>query len=51
PGCCAVLECRNEAQHAGGDHLIFIGRVEGCSRQDKVPLVFHGGRYRVLGDA
>ena len=50
-GCCAVLECRNEAQHAGGDHLIFIGRVEGCSRQHKAPLLFHGGRYRVLGDA
>lgn len=51
PGCCAILECRNETQHAGGDHLIFIGRVEGCSRSDRAPLVFHGGRYRVLGDA
>lgn len=49
-GCCAVLECRNEIQHAGGDHLIFIGRIEGCSRMDKAPLVFHGGRYRILGD-
>ena len=49
-GCCAVLECRNEVQHAGGDHLVFIGRVEGCSRQDKAPLVFHGGRYRQLRD-
>lgn len=50
-GCCANLECRNEAQHAGGDHLIFIGRVENCTRQDKAPLVFHGGRYRALDDA
>ena len=49
-GCCAVLECRNEIQHAGGDHLIFIGRIESCSRMDKAPLVFHGGRYRILGD-
>lgn len=49
-GCSAVLECRNEAQHAGGDHLIFIGRIENCSRQDKAPLVFHGGRYRILGE-
>ncbi|MCZ7653181.1 MAG: flavin reductase family protein [Rhodocyclaceae bacterium] len=47
-GCCAVLECRNEIQHAGGDHLIFIGRIEGCSREDRAPLVFHGGHYRVL---
>ncbi|MBZ0133642.1 MAG: flavin reductase family protein [Rhodocyclaceae bacterium] len=49
-GCCAVLECRNEIQHAGGDHLIFIGRIEGCSREDRAPLVFHGGHYRVLSD-
>ncbi len=49
-GCCAVLECRNENQYAGGDHLIFIGRVETCSRQNKPPLLFHGGRYRNLGD-
>lgn len=47
-GCCAVLECRNEAQHAGGDHLIFIGRVERFARQERAPLLFHGGRYRVL---
>jgi flavin reductase (DIM6/NTAB) family NADH-FMN oxidoreductase RutF len=50
PGCCAVLECRNETQHAGGDHLIFIGRVEGCSRSDRPPLVFQGGCYRQLRD-
>ena len=47
-GCCPTLECRCEAQHAGGDHLILIGRVEGCSRRDQAPLVFHGGRYRSL---
>ena len=50
-GCCATLECRNEAQHAGGDHLIFIGRVERFARQARAPLLFYGGRYRVLGDA
>jgi flavin reductase (DIM6/NTAB) family NADH-FMN oxidoreductase RutF len=47
-GCCAVLECSNEAQHAGGDHLIFIGRVERFSRQAAAPLIYHGGRYRSL---
>lgn len=50
PHCCAVLECRNEAQHAGGDHLIFIGRVERFERGDRPPLVFHGGCYRTLRD-
>jgi flavin reductase (DIM6/NTAB) family NADH-FMN oxidoreductase RutF len=44
-GCCARFECRNEAGHAGGDHIIFIGRVERFDRQERPPLVFHGGRY------
>lgn len=48
PGCCATLECRNDAQHAGGDHLIFIGRVERFARREAAPLLFHGGRYRAL---
>jgi flavin reductase (DIM6/NTAB) family NADH-FMN oxidoreductase RutF len=50
PGCCAVLECRNELQHDGGDHLIFIGRVERFGRSAAPPLVYHGGRYRFLKD-
>ncbi|MBM3390814.1 MAG: flavin reductase family protein [Betaproteobacteria bacterium] len=49
-GCCAVLECRNEVQHEGGDHLIFIGRVERFGRSEAPPLVYHGGRYRSLRD-
>ena len=43
--CSARFECRNETHHAGGDHLIFIGRVERFERQEREPLVFHGGRY------
>jgi flavin reductase (DIM6/NTAB) family NADH-FMN oxidoreductase RutF len=48
PGCCAWFECRNEMRYPGGDHLIFVGLVEGFHRQDKLPLVFHRGRYREL---
>ncbi|MBI4754113.1 MAG: flavin reductase family protein [Betaproteobacteria bacterium] len=48
PGCCAWFECRNEARHAGGDHIIFVGRVERFAREDRAPLLFHGGRYRRL---
>ena len=44
-GCCAVFECRTEVTHPGGDHLIFIGRIERFSREKRDPLVFHGGRY------
>jgi flavin reductase (DIM6/NTAB) family NADH-FMN oxidoreductase RutF len=50
PGCCAWFECGNDARHAGGDHLVFIGRVERFSAHAKEPLVFHGGRYRRLAD-
>lgn len=49
PGCCAWFECRNEAQHPGGDHLIFVGRVERFSRSDRRPLLFQGGAYHALG--
>jgi len=48
PGCCAWFECRNELRHAGGDHLIFVGHVENFHRDEKPPLIFHGGRYRSL---
>ena len=59
PGCCAWFECRNETrhaggdvdEHAGGDHLIFVGLVEKFRRTDQPPLLFHGGQYRTLGPA
>lgn len=48
-GCCAWFECANELQHAGGDHLIFVGRVERFAQGETTsPLIFHGGRYREL---
>lgn len=47
-GCSAWFECRSEARHPGGDHLILIGRVERFRRESKPPLIFHGGRYREL---
>jgi flavin reductase (DIM6/NTAB) family NADH-FMN oxidoreductase RutF len=51
PGCCAIFEVANETAHAGGDHTIFIGRVERFSETpDLAPLLFHAGRYRELAD-
>ncbi len=48
-GCSAWFECSNEAQYPGGDHLVFIGRVERYARGDGAePLIFHAGRYRQL---
>jgi flavin reductase (DIM6/NTAB) family NADH-FMN oxidoreductase RutF len=47
--CCAWFECAHEAHYAGGDHLIFVGRVERFSvGDDDSPLIFHGARYRTL---
>ena len=47
--CCAWFECANEIQYPGGDHLIFVGRVERCALgESESPLVFHNGRYRQL---
>jgi len=48
PGCCARFECRNEMRYPGGDHVILIGFVESFHREEKPPLIFHGGRYRSL---
>lgn len=49
PGCLAWFECANEIRHEGGDHLIFIGRVERVTvGEAKPPLVFQGSRYREL---
>lgn len=48
-GCCAWFECSNEAYYPGGDHLIFVGRVERFAQGEaQLPLIFHNGRYRRL---
>lgn len=48
-GCCAWFECANEVRYPGGDHVIFVGRVERYALgEDESPLVFHNGRYRTL---
>lgn len=45
PYCAAWLQCRNVAQHDGGDHVIFVGEVEHCEHQDALPLIYHGGEF------
>lgn len=44
-GCAAVFECAREQFYEGGDHVIFIGRVEHFDHADRVPLAFHAGGY------
>lgn len=51
PDCCTVFEVANEGEHAGGDHTIFICRVEKFKETpDLAPLLFHAGQYRKLAD-
>ncbi|MBV9111324.1 MAG: flavin reductase [Hyphomicrobiales bacterium] len=49
-GVAAHFECRREAEHEGGDHVILIGRVDRFSRFDREVLVFAHGRYGLSVD-
>jgi len=45
-GAAATFECFNRSRHEEGDHVIFVGEVERCTRRlGASPLLFHGGRY------
>ena len=47
-GCSAHLECRTEATYPGGDHLLFLGRVERMVGSARKPLAFGAGKYMVV---
>ena len=46
--CLAWFDCSLEATHAGGDHTIFVGRVEAAGHVEGNPLLYHDGAYRRL---
>ena len=48
----AWYDCRTEATHDGGDHTIFIGRVEavGYGAEGKQPLLYFANRYVGVSD-
>lgn len=50
--CLCVFECSKWAEYDGGDHLIFLGKVERLTHDDdtRTPLVFHRGNYRRLAE-
>ena len=48
-GAIGYLDCRLHATHVTGDHEIFIGEVlELGFEADGSPLIFHGGRYKLV---
>lgn len=46
-GCSAHLECTKVAEYPGGDHVVFIGKVERFHHSSKRPLAFSRGKYAV----
>lgn len=46
-GVAAHLECTKVAAYPGGDHVVFIGRVERIAQSGRRPLAFGSGRYMV----
>ena len=47
-GALAHLVCRVVRSYWGGDHSLFLGRVEYARYGEGEPLLFHGGRYERL---
>lgn len=47
-GALAHLECEMWAQHEGGDHTIFVGRVKRADARDAEPLLYYRGGYTRL---
>lgn len=51
PDVAALFECRSLYRYWGGDHVIFIGRVDRCRRwPERKPLVFHQGQMKKIED-
>ena len=50
-GAVAVFECSSYSQYEGGDHTIFVGRVEKFTREHLDPLAFHAGKLTSMLNA
>lgn len=44
-GTLAAFECSTETTIDGGDHVIFLGRVQRAAHRDGEPLIFSAGQY------
>jgi flavin reductase (DIM6/NTAB) family NADH-FMN oxidoreductase RutF len=50
-GALAHFVARVERSYWGGDHSLFLGRVQYARQHPGTPLLFHGGRYERLGNS
>ncbi|MBW2272635.1 MAG: flavin reductase family protein [Deltaproteobacteria bacterium] len=48
PGAHAHIDCRLEAQHEAGDHVLCVGGVEMMRVHEVEPLAYYSGGYRTL---
>lgn len=46
-GAAAHLECTKVATYPGGDHVVYLGRVERIGHSNRRPLAYAAGRYAV----
>lgn len=46
----AHFECSLAHVYEGGDHMIFVGKVENFRTFDNRPLLFHGGAFQQFSD-
>jgi flavin reductase (DIM6/NTAB) family NADH-FMN oxidoreductase RutF len=46
-GTAAQIECMKVATYPGGDHVVYLGRVERITQGSRRPLAFGHGRYMV----
>jgi len=49
-GAAATFECERVSSQTAGDHRLYIGRVLVASAQAVPPLLYHRGRYHLLGE-
>jgi flavin reductase (DIM6/NTAB) family NADH-FMN oxidoreductase RutF len=49
-GCASTLECELVSHQVAGDHRLYFGQVVTATSQPVPPLVYHGGRYHLLGE-
>jgi flavin reductase (DIM6/NTAB) family NADH-FMN oxidoreductase RutF len=49
-GCAATFECELASHQVAGDHRLYLGRVVAAASQPVPPLIYHAGRYHLLGE-
>jgi flavin reductase (DIM6/NTAB) family NADH-FMN oxidoreductase RutF len=47
-GALARMDCKLEATHDAGDHVIYVGQIVAAEVEEREPLVYWNGAYRQL---